>query len=280
LALRVVEAATGRERPDEVMAMLAVAGAKTWVGLDQALRLYAEQSLEGEWLSWLVAACSGDGHRRESAVVDPVMGADEGSLPVLVLRTAEWVPQVRDRARRSLADALRMASPVALPAAASVAVAIGSWARGGHALNAVTEALATAPDDVLERLLRRGDAKIRIEALTALVDLGRPEAGAAHLAERSAMMRATAQWAVRRAGRAPAAIYRDALTSERPPSRVRALVAGLGVCGTRQDVDVLLPFLEHSRPRVRAEAVRAVRRLGGSITLPASGRPGGRPGAS
>ncbi|MEU8802303.1 HEAT repeat domain-containing protein [Spirillospora sp. NPDC048819] len=52
-----------------------------------------------------------------------------------------------------------------------------------------------------------------------------------------------------------------------PPSgRVRALVAGLGECGTGQDVDVLLPFLEHPSPRVRAEAVRAVRRLDGSIT--------------
>lgn len=48
--------------------------------------------------------------------------------------------------------------------------------------------------------------------------------------------------------------------------RVRALVAGLGECGTREDVDVLSPFLEHPSPRVRAEAVRAVRRLGGSAT--------------
>lgn len=79
-------------------------------------------------------------------------------------------------------------------------------------------------------------------------------------------MRATAQWATRRAGRAPARIYRDSLAAEQPAGRVRALVAGLSECGTRQDVDVLLPFLEHPTPRVRAEAVRAVRRLGGSTT--------------
>ncbi|WP_331281161.1 HEAT repeat domain-containing protein [Microbispora rosea] len=77
-------------------------------------------------------------------------------------------------------------------------------------------------------------------------------------------MRATAQWAVRRAGRSPAAIYRNALAADSPVGRARALVAGLGECGTHQDVDVLLPFLEHPSPRVRAEAVRAVRRLGGS----------------
>jgi HEAT repeat protein len=48
--------------------------------------------------------------------------------------------------------------------------------------------------------------------------------------------------------------------------RTRALVAGLGECGSQHDVDALLPFLKHPSPRVRAEAVRAVRRLGGSIT--------------
>nr|WP_243708685.1 HEAT repeat domain-containing protein [Actinomadura sp. GC306] len=79
-------------------------------------------------------------------------------------------------------------------------------------------------------------------------------------------MRTTAQWAARRADRPPAAIYREALATEHPWGRTRALVAGLGECGTRQDVDVLLPFLEHPSPRVRAEAVRAVRRLGGPVS--------------
>ncbi|MFI0482542.1 HEAT repeat domain-containing protein [Actinomadura sp. 9N215] len=340
LATRVIQAAAGRQHSDEVVAMLTVAAAKTWIGLDRALRTSApayggrpvgakERLPEDARLSRLVAACSRTGHRRESAVTGPVMRTDELLLPVLVLRTADWVPQVRERARRSFAIALRSAGAPALLAMASAAVAIGSWARGGHALEAVAGALRKAPDgvlasarvhpdigvrrlayrlwlasdrprreevmraalrehdgvcrlqcaewlvagavrdgnvEVLERLLRRGSAKVGIEALTALVKLGRPESGAAHLADRSALMRATAQWAVRRADRSPAAIYRDALTLDRPPGRARALVAGLGECGTRQDVDVLLPFLEHPSPRVRAEAVRAVRRLGGPVT--------------
>ncbi|MFG2091897.1 HEAT repeat domain-containing protein [Spirillospora sp. NPDC048824] len=337
--MRVVEAVTGGQRSDEVAAMLTVAGAKTWVGLDRALRTPAvvydgrpvgtmNRPPADERLSRLVAACSPDGRRRESAVADPVMCADGLLLPVLVLRTADWVPQVRERARRTLTAALRSASTAALLAAASVAVAIGSWTRGGHALEAVAGALCTAPDevlasarrhpdigvrrlayrswlssgrsrheevmraalgehdgvcalrcaqwlvsdavrdrrvDVLERLLEQGSAKVGVEALTALVRLGRPEAGVAHLPDRSAMMRATAQWAVRRADRSPAAIYRDALAGDRPPGRARALVAGLGECGTRQDLPALLPFLKHPSPRVRAEAVRAVRRLGGSV---------------
>ncbi|MFL6055174.1 MAG: HEAT repeat domain-containing protein [Actinoallomurus sp.] len=128
------------------------------------------------------------------------------------------------------------------------------------------EAVRDRSVDVLEQLLGKGSAKVEIEALTALVKLGRPEAGVAYLADRSAMMRATAQWAVRRADRSPAAIYRNALAGDPPAGRARALVAGLGECGTHQDFDVLLPFLTHPSPRLRAEAVRAVRRLGGSLT--------------
>ena len=130
----------------------------------------------------------------------------------------------------------------------------------------VSDAVRGQRVDVLERLLRQGSAKVGVEALTALVKLGRAEAGVAHLADRSALMRATAQWAARRADRSPAAIYRDALALDQPSGRARALVAGLGECGTHQDVEMLLPFLEHPSPRVRAEGVRAVRRLGGPIT--------------
>jgi hypothetical protein len=283
---------------------------------------------DGRLLS-LLAACSRRGRRRESAVASAALPSDGFLLPVLVLRTADWVPQVRERARRSLAAALQAASGPALLTAARVAVAIGSWARGGHALEAVAGVLRSAPGetlalarahqdlrlrrfayrlwlesgraqheevmhaalrqpdvvcrvlcaeqlvaeavrderlDVLGRLLKEGSAKVGIEALTALVKLGHPEAGEAHLADRSAMMRATAQWAVRREGRTPAALYRRALAADPAAGRARALVAGLGECGTRHDVDVLLPFLEHASPRVRAEAVRAIRRLGGSLT--------------
>lgn len=43
-------------------------------------------------------------------------------------------------------------------------------------------------------------ARVRVEALAGLAQIGQPEADEAFLADRSAMMRAAAQWAVRRAG--------------------------------------------------------------------------------
>jgi hypothetical protein len=248
-------------------------------------------------------------------------------FPVLLLRTADWVPQVRERAREFTAATAGAVDGPGLLRAADVALAIGSWARGGHALEVVTAALRSAPVevlararahrdaglrrmaydlwlerggapwrevmhaalrepdpvcrlrcaewlaaqavrderlDVLTRLLDEGTAKVRIEALTALVRLGRPEAGADHLADRSALMRATAQWAVRRTGRTPAVLYRRALRADPAAGRARDLVAGLGECGAVPDIDVLTPFLGHTSPRVRAAAVRAIRRLGGS----------------
>lgn len=308
LATRVADA--GREPDDEVLAMLEIAGADTWIGLDRAAR----STVNGD--RSLLAACSPSGHTRESVIAS-------APLPILVIRTADWVPQVRDKAREHLPAALQVAEGPALLAAASVAVAIGSWARGAYALDAVKahagETLASArehrdlglrrlayemwlgsaphedvmraalrePDivcrarcaerlvaeavrdrrlDVLRRLLDEGSVKVGIAALTALVGLGHPEGGEAHLGDRTAMMRATAQWAVRREGRTPAALYRTALAANPPARRTRALVAGLGECGTRHDVDALLPFLRHPSPRVQAEAVRAVRRLGGSVT--------------
>lgn len=198
LATRVMEAAAGRERPDEVAAMLAVAGAKTWVGLDQTLRRHATGLSESEGLSWLVAACSRDGHQREAAVADPAMGADEWSLPVLVLRTADWVPQVRERARRSLAAALRSASPAALLSAASVAVAIGAWARGGPALDAVAEALGTAPDEVSATARTHPDIGVRRLAYRLWLASGRvrhEEVMRAALGERDGVCRLRcAEW--------------------------------------------------------------------------------------
>lgn len=375
LAERVAEAAAGRADPAEVVAMLSVAGARTWIGLDRALRTlwpYLSGSAtpagpgRDERLAALAAACSGDGREREAALTS--LRGDDLALPLLVLRGADWVPQVRERARTVLGEALRSADGPALVAAAGVAAATGSWARGDVGAEAVAEALRRSPEalavarvhrdlrvrrlayrlwlepgrarrdevlraaleekdrtsrllcvrwlvtdavqdgdaDALERLLDEGDATSGPEALSALIDLGHPEAAAPHLAHRSAAVRAIAQWSLRQTGRDPATYYRESLSATpcppegehagehgaapapagpsapapspagasapasfpaggAAPGRVRALVAGLGECGERRDVDVLLPYLRHPSPRTRAAAVRSVRRLGGPL---------------
>jgi NAD(P)H-hydrate repair Nnr-like enzyme with NAD(P)H-hydrate epimerase domain len=69
---------------------------------------------------------------------------------------------------------------------------------------------------------------------------------------------------MRRAGRDAAERYRTMLASG-DDSWLRCVVAGLGECGTVGDAELVAGFLRDDRPRVRAEAVRAVRRLGGTL---------------
>ncbi|MGA5545224.1 HEAT repeat domain-containing protein [Mycobacterium sp. NPDC051198] len=128
----------------------------------------------------------------------------------------------------------------------------------------VRSAIRRRQSDTLEHLLGARFTRVRAEALAGLVQIGRPEAGEPVLADRSATVRATAQWAMRRAGRDAAARYRELLFSV-DDAHLRGVVAGLGECGTNDDVELVCCYLEHDRPRVRAEAVRTVRRLGGPL---------------
>ncbi|MGH3389458.1 MAG: HEAT repeat domain-containing protein [Actinomadura sp.] len=277
----------------------------------------------------VLAACSTDGYVRERALAAPAMGTDPRLLPVLVIRTADWVVPVRAQARAMLPGALASAGTEELLLAVGVALEMRDWRRGDFAVAAVTQALRTAPDqtlaaarrttglrtrrlgyeiwldgghadldallaavlaerdivcrsrstdaavdlavragreNTLRRLLACRSARVRAAALTGLVKLGQPEAGAEFLSDSSPMVRATAQWATRRANREPADHYRAALLGATAAPAVRGLVAGLGECGNAGDLDLLMPFLHDDRARVRAETVRAIRRLDGELT--------------
>ncbi|WP_155337025.1 HEAT repeat domain-containing protein [Acrocarpospora corrugata] len=124
----------------------------------------------------------------------------------------------------------------------------------------VGRAITADRPDILERLLDGTAAQIRVAALTALVQLGRTDHGLRFLADNASMVRLTAQWAVSRAGGDPAAHYRRHLAT---PSgqNPRGYLAGLGDCGTSADAHLVIPHLHDARPRVRAEAVRTLRRL-------------------
>ncbi|WP_214409292.1 HEAT repeat domain-containing protein [Sphaerisporangium fuscum] len=125
----------------------------------------------------------------------------------------------------------------------------------------------TAP---LEELLQRGSAGVRTEALTALVRLGHAEPALGFLADPASRVRLTAQWGVRRGGGDPAEPYRrrlSASTTGSPVRGARELLAGLGDCGGREDAALVRPYLRDPRPRVRAEAVRTLLRLGDTAGL-------------
>jgi hypothetical protein len=341
LAAGLVEPALARVAPDEATSVLSAMRPRTWLRLDAELRgLRHWYGPGGQWqqltdaalegtnpLALLLMACTDDGRLRQRAVLTPLMRSDQRLLPLLVIRSADWVEQVRVDARRVLFEALYAADGDGLIRAAGVSMAMRDWHRGDFAIAAVSQALRTGSDgaleaarasddiqvrrlaygvwlgsdhantdavvqaalterdiicqslcaeavvraavrdrqrDTLDRLLAARFARIRVEALAGLVQIGQLEAGEAFLADRSAMVRATAQWAMRRAGRDAAERYRTMLASG-DDSRLRCVVAGLGECGTVDDVESLVGFLRHERAGVRAEAVRAVHRLGGSL---------------
>lgn len=345
--------ALDRAEPDQVLRVLSAIHPRTWLRLDIELRRVRQSFYPGDsffpgyrwkWITnaarvrsdavaLLLAASSGDGRQRQRSVNTPLMRSDQRLLPLLLIRTADWVEPVRVDAMRALPTALDTADADALIRATGVALAMRDWRRGEHAVAAVTEALRTRSDgtldaarmsddlharrlayrlwvesdhadsaevvaaalterdnicqslcgdavvraavrrrqrDTLEHLLGARFTRVRVEALAGLAQIGHPEAGETFLSDRSAVLRATAQWAMRRAGRDPAERYREMLLSV-DDSQLRGVVAGLGECGTVDDAELVYGFLRHDRPRVRAEAVRAVRRLGGTLSRIADG---------
>jgi hypothetical protein len=124
---------------------------------------------------------------------------------------------------------------------------------------AVAAAVAAGTVDAVRGLLASGTAAVRAEAVHALARAGDVTPAVAALGDRNRMVRAVAQAAVRRASADPAEWYRQRC-SDAPPNP--GVIAGLGETGGSQDVGLVMAWLAHPLPRGRAEAVRALRRLG------------------
>lgn len=223
-------------------------------------------------------------------------GALAGADAAALITALEMASRMRDRSRGRYAldvvtEALRTGRPETFEAARAATdlrvrrMAYELWTEPGRtdvdalvnaaltetdlvcrtlsAEAAARHAVGTGSTEILQRLLAVRSSRVRLAALTGLVKIGRPEFGEPYLADRTAMMRATAQWAMRRTGVDPAGSYRLMLGSG--ATVTPGMVAGLGDCGTAEDLDLLTGFLDHPRARVRADAVRAVRRLGGTL---------------
>jgi hypothetical protein len=124
---------------------------------------------------------------------------------------------------------------------------------------AVKTAAAAKTFDLVRPLLSSGTAVVRAEAVQLLAREGDTAPAVAALADLSPTVRAVAQTALRRAGSDPAEQYRRLVTASLPEP---GAIAGLGETGTADDAGLIPCWLDHPRPRGRAAAVRALRRLG------------------
>ncbi|SDD67079.1 hypothetical protein [Actinokineospora iranica] len=324
-------AAGAAPQPPTMAAWLADAAVEVWLALDQHARhgwwrtvWWHERMITGllagdlDPLNLVLAAGHSDGYIREAAVIRLAPVAHKVASPVLALRAADRVPQVRDRARQECQRRLRDDPAAALRAAAPVAFALANRERGAWldrvlrdllrdgppsvftaaigapdgrtrrvatmlgvdrldlaklmraaktdpdlptrvlcADTALRIARATGDTTVPRSLLTGGAAPVRAEAVRALADAGDLAPAVAALPDRSGIVRASAQAALRRAGADPSPHYR-ALVGQWPVSP--GAIAGFGETGG--DPDLLPPLLAHPLPRGRAEAVRALRARG------------------
>ncbi|MER7790467.1 hypothetical protein [Streptomyces sp. NPDC097640] len=98
----------------------------------------------------LAFACSHhDGRVRERAVRRIVERPSPELMPFLVLRTGDWVRQVRERARAGLTDLLQRDPARYVPAAAPTALLADRRRRGDFARRQVLAALLSAPGTAL-----------------------------------------------------------------------------------------------------------------------------------
>ena len=108
----------------------------------------------------LASMCS-DGRMREAAVALMVELAAPETGPFLVLRTADWVGQVRSRARAGLAVLLHDAPAAWIPTVASTAFLLSRRVRADFARQQVDAALRFVPDAMLGELVARADQATR-----------------------------------------------------------------------------------------------------------------------
>ncbi|MPY33001.1 hypothetical protein FNH09_17560 [Streptomyces adustus] len=180
-----------------------------------------------------VALCHPDGRIREAALDHAEKRPD--LLALVVIRCADWVGPVRERARALLAET----SPHRLATHTALILRIGRRSRGGFAQDLLTGALRAGPAAQTEALLDSDDRDTA--RLAHRVALERRLLPAARLAR-------------------TAARHRDVVVQD---LCAEAAVATLRE-GTTIDefTEVVVPLLGSRQPRVRAAGVTALRRTG------------------
>lgn len=202
-----------------------------WLWLDEALRRepYAPAGLAEPELA--IALCHHDGRIREAALQQAV--GYPALLPLVVVRCADWVGQVRERARELLAEALDVESGVAL---APLILLFGRRGRGAFAIELLDDVLRRASPEQLAPLFVDADRAVR---------------------------RHVHRLAVERGLLSPAELARAAARDTDTVVQILCADAALAAAARSGEYDgVLEPLLGARNPRVRATGVTAFRAAG------------------
>lgn len=126
------------------------------------------------------------------------------------------------------------------------------YLRGRAAELVAREVVWNTRTPYLTRLAASSHAEVRAVAVTGLIRAGRADAAVDYLNDRAALVRALARDAARRVGIDPLERYRQDLPDA---------VDGLADVGDESDAPALAALLTHETARVRARALKALRRL-------------------
>ncbi|MFJ5928028.1 HEAT repeat domain-containing protein [Kitasatospora sp. NPDC092948] len=217
---------------------------------------------EADPVALALAASHADGRIRERAVRRMLDQPHPGTMPFLVLRTSDWVRQVRDAASAGLAVLLHGDPLLATPATVRTALLINRRRRGTFAHGQLLVPLLTGSTTTLAgTLLAAPEAPVRRFALDAVAHrLGLRDLAA--LAERDSDRRVRDRAAEAAARQAmwtdQIELLRRLACSRHAEVRVTALT-GLMRTGSPQSV---VAYLDDPSAQVRALAREAARRTG------------------
>ncbi|MFD0314502.1 hypothetical protein [Streptomyces flavalbus] len=261
-ALRVARGVSLRDALD-------VTDPAAWTGLDLAVRSWwwpgelprlAEVGALDEGRLAL-ALCHPDGRVREAALIP---AAKRPALsPLVVVRCADWVAPVRERAREVLRASLDADAAVAL---APLVLRVGRRERGSHAVGLLGEVLRglprerrTALFDAAERSVRRYAYRLAVEdGLLSPAELARTAARDEDVVVQN-LCAESALAAVREGGAYDDDVLPSLLGARAP--RVRA--AGVTALRAAGRPEAAVPFLVDRAAMVRACARYVVRQYGG-----------------
>ncbi len=247
-ALLAVDKAGSRELRQAAMTVLEQIDAGAWLALDVTARKgwwfapawsYALRSrlaeCEATPLTLVLASFHPDGHIREAAVARMGELNDAVVASALALRCADWVDQVRARARLVVEQRLADPTGAALVAIGSIGTAMKARRQGTWLAELIQQQLRTGSDAKLATALKAGDWRVRRLAYAAAI-------------ERSRI--------------GPPALLDAAMHDSDLPIRTRAAEAAVHLALAQDAFPELALLLASRTALVRAEAVDALGKAG------------------